>query len=274
MKKLVICIAGKNEIAIDCMKFLKENFKEHTLVGIPNKNDKGLDGYYKSYRKFLKENEIDIVSLEDIYKEENLLFISAEFDRILNVEKFSTDRLFNIHFSKLPEYKGVYTSALPILHGKKETGVTLHKIDEGIDTGDIVSQKTIKIEESDTCDSLYRKYMKYGFILFRENISNLIKGSFKLIPQPKEGSTYFSRKSIDYANLKIDLNKTAWEIRNQIRAFYCPAFQKPVVHGYTIGSAEILDSRSREKPGKVIAKEKNYFVISTIDYDIKLFIEE
>ena len=55
-------------------------------------------------------------------------------------KNFLNARLYNIHFSYLPAYKGMFTSALPIKNGEVDSGVTLHKIESGIDTGDIIDQ--------------------------------------------------------------------------------------------------------------------------------------
>lgn len=266
---MIICIAGKNDIAINCAKYVL-SLKKYDLIGIVNRNDNGEDGYYFSYKKFLKENSIQIVDLEDIYKIEKLYFFSVEFDRILKIEKFVSQNLFNIHFSLLPKYKGVYTSAIPILNGENESGVTLHKIDNGIDTGDIIEQVSFKIFEDDTCDTLYRKYMKYGFEVFKRNLEKIICGKVKFQKQNYEYSTYHSKKYIDYQNLKIDLNKTAWQIKNQIRAFYCPAFQIPEVHGFKIFKAEILNRKSYKKPGTILENTEKYMIIATVDYDLKL----
>ena len=74
-----------------------------------------------------------------------IFFISLEFDKIINTSLFKTTNLFNIHFSLLPRYKGMYTSILPILNGDKISGVTLHKIDRGIDTGDIIDKCSFRL---------------------------------------------------------------------------------------------------------------------------------
>ena len=63
------------------------------------------------------------------------------------------------------------------------------------------------------------KYLKQGFMLFKQNIASLIAGDFSLKKQSCEHSSYFSRKDIDVCNIKINLQKTSFEIHNQLRAF-------------------------------------------------------
>src|SRR5690606_13123102 len=101
----------------------------------------------------------------DLYNIENLLFLSLEYDRIIRPEIFKSSKLYNLHFSLLPAYKGVFTSILPILNGERQTGVTLHKIDNGIDTGDIIFQKNIDITEDINSLQLYKRYSDIGYKL-------------------------------------------------------------------------------------------------------------
>lgn len=68
----------------------------------------------------------------------------------------------------------MYTSALPILHAEERSGVTLHKIDSGIDTGDILCQKAIMLSPSETAKSLYKKYIQVGTDLVVENIDSIL----------------------------------------------------------------------------------------------------
>ena len=267
---MMVCIAGKNDVAIECMKFVLKKF-DGEIVGVCNSKDSGEDGYYKSYKKFLIENDIKIVKIKEIQKNKELFFFSTEFDKIINVDEFRSKNLFNIHFSLLPKYKGVYTSAMPILLDERKSGVTLHKIDNGIDTGDIVDQIDFELDAKETCDSLYKKYMQFGVELFKRNFNNILKCNFKAKKQNKIYSTYFSKKSIDYKNLKIDLNKTAYEIGKQIRAFFCPAFQYPKILGYEIIDYEILDIRSFKKAGEVLEDNEKFLIIATVDYDLKVY---
>ncbi|MBP8604998.1 MAG: hypothetical protein KBI46_04035 [Phycisphaerae bacterium] len=212
-----------------------------------------------------------INQLSEIYSLENLYFFSLEYDKILNPALFRTGELFNIHFSKLPAYKGMYTSAWPILNGEDKTGVTLHKIDRGIDTGEIIDQIEFPIEFADTCRDLYFKYNRFGCELFKSNICNILSKQYTARPQSWYGSSYYSKASIDYGCIKIDLNKTAFEIHNQIRAFIFPEYQLPQIHGCSIIGSEILNKASTFKAGHLVEEKPEFMVIATIDYDLKLF---
>lgn len=266
-----ICVAGKNNIAIDVCQFVVEHYSCANIFAVVNKTDKGNDGWQKSFLKYVQQTpRVQLVTLEDLYNVPNLVFISVEYDCIIKPSLFKTEQLYNVHFSMLPKYKGVYTSVWPILNGDKYSGVTLHKIDRGIDTGDIIAQRRITISRKETSYSLYHKFIKYGTMLVIKYIDKLIRGNVVSFPQESFGSTYYSRRSIDYMNLQIDLNCTAAQIDKQIRAFYFPAYQIPQVYDRNIIGTQITKHRSVKCPGMVLLETEDLIRLSTIDYDIIL----
>ncbi|WP_312389409.1 formyltransferase family protein [Chryseobacterium sp.] len=269
--KTKICIAGKNNIAVNIAEYILNNHHNVDLVAIFNKNDDGKNGFQRSFKSFCYVNDIKEVSLDDIYNEKELIFLSLEFDKIIKPELFQTTELFNIHFSLLPEYKGMYTSALPILHGKNYTGVTLHKIDRGIDTGDILEQVKFDITDNLKSEELYKLYTTHGIEVIKKNISSIINKKYSTVAQETDKSTYYSSSAIDYRNLKIDLNQTAFQIQRQINAFAFPSYQLPLVHKFEIYNTEILSEKSNIKAGKILRDELFFLDISTIDYNIRLF---
>ena len=248
----------------------------HTLriICVVNKTDQGNNGWQMSLKLACEKLSVRVVPLEDVYEIEELIFLSLEFDRIIVPQRFRTDaRLFNIHFSLLPAYKGMYTSAWPILNGEEKSGVTLHRIDAGIDTGEIIAQKEFSIKGM-TSRELYLSYIKYGTELVIENLDDIISGREISRPQPAKGSSYYSRKSIDYKNLTIDLNQTAENIERQIRAFNFREYQIPMVYGRGIIGTKITDIRSYKKPGMVVTESDTEMVLATIDYDIVLIYDK
>lgn len=266
-----VIIAGKNNIAVDVANWIMKNRKDVEIFSVCNSTDNGIDGFQRSFKKFCTGKSIEIISLNDAYLIENALFLSLEFDKIIKPEKFSHNNIVNIHFSLLPKYKGMYTSAWPILNGEEESGVTLHKIDHGIDTGDILAQTRFYLSKSETAASLYHKYIKHGTDLVISNLEALLDGKMTAVRQNAKDASYYSRKTIDYANLKIDFNKTAYEVLNQIRAFTFRIYQLVKVEGQNVFHGEILESRSNEKAGKILENNHDKFLISTIDYDIVLY---
>jgi methionyl-tRNA formyltransferase len=272
MLKQTICIAGKNSIAVNGLSYLLDNYPKYHYICIPNKNDDGEDHWQPSLAKFARLKQVTISSLDEAAAIRNLIFISLEFDRIIKPHLFQSKRLYNIHFSALPYYKGMYTSALPILHGEAGTGVTLHKIDHGIDTGEIIAQIKFPIDLNDTVRDLYFKYFHHGFELFKENIELLLTQNYVSYPQNRLSGSYYSKRAIDYSNIVIDFDKTAIEVHNQIRAFTFEEYQVPKFNGYPIKKTDITSCRSTKKPGCIMSQTQDSIIVSTIDYDIIIFI--
>ena len=246
----MIVIAGKNEIAIHGLKLALRSFPVSDVVAVVNSTDTGDDGWQPSFLKFAKEVGVTLKSIEEIYDCELSVFLSLEFDKIVRVDRLRTDKVFNIHFSMLPKYKGMYTSVWPILFNEKESGVTLHAIDSGIDTGAIYAQKRFVLDAEDRAQDCYRKYISASKELLSENFDFIING-FPTEPrlQSAEGATYFSKSTIDFRELTINFKKCAWEVKRQIHAFAFRPYQFLSLHVKPVVKASILTTRSGAKPG-------------------------
>ena len=138
-----------------------------------NKSETGRNTFQKSLRYFSQRYKVKEYRLEEIYNKDQVIFLSLEFDQILKPENFKDARLYNVHFSLLPKYKGMYTSIIPILNAEEYTGVTLHEIDSGIDTGNIIAQKKFEIKEDINSREIYFLYMEYATKLMLEYIEEI-----------------------------------------------------------------------------------------------------
>lgn len=268
-EKQTICVAGKNNIACDTLKYLIENFGDYyNFIACCNQTENGISGWQNSYRAYINSIGVKELRLEELYGIKDLIFISTEFDRIIKPLQFQNASLYNIHFSLLPAYRGMYTSALPILHGEKQSGVTLHEIDEGIDTGKIIAQVSFDLDDKMTSRDLYLRYIAEGTALLKRNLVNLLSGNYQAYEQPIQGASYFSKKEIDYSNLRVNLNCTAYQVQNQLRAYSFEEYQLPKICDKEIVSWRILYQRSSKKPGTIVWMDNEQAVVSTIDYDI------
>lgn len=269
----MIVIAGKNDIAVHGLLLAIDYFDTEKIIVIANSNDEGIDSWQRSLLKVAREKNITVKTLEEVYESEISCFISLEFDQIVKPEKLRTDKIYNIHFSELPKYKGMYTSVWPILYADKHSGVTLHKIDQGIDTGDVIAQKIFKLSESDRSQDCYSKYIDSAKSLLSEWFVKIIEKDIQSTKQTAVNSTYFSKKTIDYSKINIDLKKTAWQIKRQLYAFSFRPYQLVRFDNKQITDIVIRDERSLLKPGTVIAKSESCFTIATIDYNIELYVD-
>ncbi|WP_300759228.1 formyltransferase family protein [uncultured Brachyspira sp.] len=272
---MLICIAGKNDIAVNVLEYLLKYYKENEIACILNKTETGKNSWQKSLEWYCKKNKIKILSLNDIYSIKDMVFLSLEFDQIVKPEMFLSKKLYNIHFSLLPKYKGMYTSIWPVYNGETETGVTLHFIDKGIDTGDIIDQEKFSINENDTSYDVYKKYIEVGTSLIIRNVNDIIEDNVRVWKKQSISlSTYYSKNSINFDNIVLDCNKTAWQIKRQVKAFCFRPYQLIKFKNNCIINVEILKEKSSVKAGAVIEEGKSYFKVATIDYNVILYKDE
>lgn len=271
----MIVLAGKNNIAVFALNYLKEKYPERAVSVITNGNDHGVDTWQKSLKKRAQELNVPILSLTEVESRSDVShFISLEFDRIVKPAKISTDQIYNIHFSLLPKYKGMSTSVWPILFGDTHSGVTLHEIDAGIDTGDICAQTQFEVTKAMRSHDLYHDYIRHSQKLFTKSIDQLLSNQLKAMPQASEGASYFSRHAINYADITIDLNKTAYELQRQLFAFSFRPYQIPMVYGKPIANIIITDKKSDRKPGTITRETDQYIEIATVDYNAVLMVDQ
>ena len=233
---MYICIAGKNNCAIDAIKFLlKKKININRILTLPNYNDKGIDGWQPSLKKFVLKNKIKIIKLKNLYVIKKLLFFSLEYEKIINIHKFQSKKLYNLHFSLLPKYRGCHTNFLQIYKGERFSGVTLHKIDNGIDTGEIIDQKRFKIKINDTAYQNYIKLMELSVKIFKRNLFKIINNNYKTKKQKLSNGSYFNRNSVNYNKIsKFKVKNFNIKMHNKIRSLIFPAYQLPEVNGVKI----------------------------------------
>ena len=115
------------------------------------------------------------------------------------------------------------------------SGVTLHHIDKGIDTGDIIDNIKYKVAKNDTAYDNYIKLLKYSHDSIQKNFNKILQNKHKRIKQNTKKGSYFSRKSIDYKKL-INIKKIENNLKthNMIRSLIFEPFQLPKYNGLLI----------------------------------------
>lgn len=153
----------------------------------------------------------------ELKKYEADIFVVAAFGQILTKEILEMPRLgcVNIHASLLPKYRGASPINHCIIDGEKETGVTIMQMDEGIDTGDILTQAKVAIDDDETAESLFEKLAKAGAALIADTLPKLERGEITPIPQNDAESSH--TKMMDKSLGKIDWEKSAEEIERLVR---------------------------------------------------------
>ncbi len=123
----------------------------------------------------------------------------------------------NVHASLLPRWRGAAPIVRALLAGDRETGITIMKMDAGLDTGPILMQQAIPIEDADDAASLHDRLAELGSRLIVAALDKLQEGDLQPMPQPAEGATYAAK--VERSEARIDWGRSALEIWRQLRAF-------------------------------------------------------
>lgn len=204
--------------------------KSINLLGIIIPTDRSQESL-KSIKNFAKKNNVNIFSpincnskkfIGKIKKLSPDLIIVFNYSKILKKELFEIPKLgtINIHPSLLPKYRGAHVVNWVLINGEKETGVTVHYVDENIDSGDIICQKKIKLTIKDTCATLAKKIEKTAVKALNEVLKSLKTGNAKRKKQDSKKATYYKKRYPKDG--KINWTKPAVEIYNLIRALVEP----------------------------------------------------
>ena len=140
------------------------------------------------------------------------IIICVMYEKILGPEYVQNSACFNFHPGILPEYRGSGAYSWTIINQEKKCGITLHKIDAGIDTGDVIEIRQFLVSENDTAHSLYKKGTETIFKMFKDWFLDLLTENYIAVEQNLYNSKLYYRK---------DLNK-ARNITRYIKAFHFP----------------------------------------------------
>ena len=237
--------------------------------------------------QFAKENNIDYLRHSNINSEEFLstiskyncdLFVSMSFNQIFKKEIINLPKLktINCHAGKLPFYRGRNILNWALINDEKEFGITVHFMDEGIDTGDIILQKTYPISDTDDYNTLLEvahtscaEVLYEAILLFKKEngVQPINQTAIHPIgfycPQRKEGDEI------------LEWNQTSREVFNFVRAITFPG---PVARAFLNGKemkirhiCEIKDAPTYKATiGVILNKEKDSFIVKTKDSFIKV----
>src|SRR5215211_6426045 len=147
------------------------------------------------------------------------LIVVAAFGQILRKDVLDLPPYgcINVHASLLPRWRGAAPINAAILHGDEETGVTMMKMDVGLDTGPMLTQRSIRLTPEDTAGSVFEKLSALGADLLIETLPDYVSGKIKPIPQPEEGATY--APMIKKEEGLLDFSRPAEELERRVRAF-------------------------------------------------------
>jgi methionyl-tRNA formyltransferase len=146
------------------------------------------------------------------------LIVVAAFGQILRPELLALPKFgcINIHASLLPRWRGTAPIQASILAGDRETGITIMKMDPGVDTGPILSRRYLPIAADDTAGTLFDKLAPLGANLLLETLPRYLSGELIPKPQPADGITY--APMLKKEDGRLDFARPAVELERRIRA--------------------------------------------------------
>jgi len=235
-----ILFLGSKRVGFSCLNFLIENKKalDIEIVGVLTDPIAKVDTSY-SLKSLAEKNGVkvyhDLEFLDEDAKAD--LLISVQYHRILKKKHIEFgDVAINLHMAPLPEYRGCNQFSFAILNGDKEFGTTIHMLDEGIDSGDILFERRFEMAADTSVSELFEKTGNESILLFEAHIADVINGNFTAKPQSDYLSTRSTslhfRKEIS-ALKQLDLNQSEARLIRAIRATSMPGYEPPyaLVHG-------------------------------------------
>lgn len=202
-------------------------FEIIAVVTQPDKKvGRGLELSTSAIKKVAQRYQLKIHQPEKIRQEAALikelqpdLIVVAAYGQIipasiLGIPKYGC---INVHGSLLPKYRGAACIQAPILNGEKFSGITIMKMDEGLDTGPILAQKKIRLAKDETASSLHDKLAELGAPLLLKTLVRYIKGRVKPKKQRSRYASYV--KMLKKEDGHINWHHSAEEIERLTRAF-------------------------------------------------------
>ncbi|HTV61587.1 MAG TPA: methionyl-tRNA formyltransferase [Verrucomicrobiae bacterium] len=194
------------------------------------------------------------------------LIVVVAYGQILPqaILEMPTHGCLNVHTSLLPKYRGASPIQSAILNGETETGVTIMRMDAGLDTGPILSQRAAPILPEDNSQTLHNRLALLGAELLAESIPNYIAGKISARPQPSEGASYAAK--IKKEDGRINWSESAEKNLNHLRAFtpWPGAFTSLKTDSKTlllkIWNAEIIERTGHA--GDILQADKNGIIVA------------
>lgn len=284
---LKIVYMGTPDFAVEPLRRLVED--KYNVVGVVTMPDKpagrGHKLQFSPVKQFAVDHNLHVMQPEKLKAEEFVnelrslnadLFIVVAF-RMLPEVVWAMPRLgtFNLHGSLLPQYRGAAPLNWAIINGEKRTGITTFFLTHEIDTGKIIDQQVIAIEDSDNVGTIHDKLMVMGGDLVIKTVNAILWGGIKPIPQEE---LYASESELKPApkifkeTCHLDFNNPTENIHNLVRGLspYPAAWANLTAEGKEDVQMKIYETKKEicahnEAPGTLLTDGKKFLKVATKD---------
>jgi len=266
-----IVFIGTGEIGVPTLLALLNS--EHEVAGVVTQPDKPVGREQRveppPIKKEIAKTRIPILqptrikdpqAIEEIRRLTSDVIVVAAYGQILPREVLEIPRLacLNLHASLLPRWRGAAPIQAAIAEGDSETGITVMYMAEGLDTGDILLQRTIEIRPNDTGGSLHDRLAQIAPETLLESLRLIVAGNAPRIPQDNALATYAPKLKREHG--QIDWSESAEAIERKIRAYnpWPGAFMKIDNQNLKVFSAAVVDLNGQ--PGQILSSNKDLIV--------------
>jgi methionyl-tRNA formyltransferase len=220
---------GSPEFAVPILRALAENYQVISVISQPDRPaGRGQQLSQPPIKNLALELGLEVFQPERLRSAESYTYLNAltpdlivvaAYGQILRQNILDLPRLgcINVHGSLLPRWRGAAPIQATLLHGDKISGVTIMKMDAGVDTGGILASREVAILPDDTTASLSPRLAKAGAELLIHTLPGYLSG--KIVPVPQEESRATFAPMIHKEDGLLNLSKPVQELINQIRAF-------------------------------------------------------
>jgi methionyl-tRNA formyltransferase len=224
-----IVFMGSPDFSLPCLRALKEN---HDVVGVVTQPDResGRGRELKSppVKKLAIELGIPVMQPERLKQPEAMeqlrawapdLIVVAAFGQILKKDVLGLPKYgcINVHASLLPRWRGAAPINAAILAGDEETGITIMRMDVGLDTGPMLTKKSIRLTPTDTAGSVFQTLSQLGADLLIETLPGWITGEIQ--PQAQDDALATYAPMLKKEEGKLDFTHDVNELERRVRAF-------------------------------------------------------
>ena len=271
-----IVFMGTPDFAVGALEALVKAGHEVTAVVTQPDRQKGrsLEMSYSPVKECALRHNLPVFQPSKIKTQESVeilkqyeadLFVVAAFGQILSKEILEMPKYgcVNIHASLLPKYRGAAPIQWAILNGDEVTGVTIMQMDEGLDTGDILTTKEVVISPEETGESLFDKLAVAGAKLLIETLPEIEKGT--LTPKKQDESKASHVRMLTKEMGKINWEKEAVVLERLVRGMnswpsaYCKFRNKNM----KVWRADVLLEDTGAKPGEIVKVTKDALYVQT-----------
>ena len=225
-----IVFMGSPDFALPTLQLLADHY---SVVGVVTQPDRpaGRGRRLKAppVKKLAQKLELAIIQPRRLSQSEAVeqvqtwapdLIVVAAFGQLLGPEilELPPHGCLNVHASLLPRWRGAAPINAAILHGDTEAGITIMKMDPGLDTGPIISQRAIPIGPQETAGSLFNKLAPLGAELLIDTLPAYLRGEINPQPQDEAQATYAPKLS--RSDGKLDFDQPAKQLARKVRAFH------------------------------------------------------